>query len=104
MIPREYGEYTTYECRRDSYDQLNRAKRRKDILFVLENSSHPLTAMEIAEDLFLLGKVDRIDRNYVSPRMTEMCQDGTIEPVGKKICKVTGRKVTCFQIRSEGRE
>lgn len=94
------GESPTLECRHDSYEVTDRQKRRKDILFVLENSSHPMTAMEIAEDLYFLGKVDRVDRNYVSPRMTEMLKDGTIDSVGKKRCKTTGRMVTCFQIRS----
>lgn len=101
FFKRDNGESPTLECRHDSYEVTDKQKRRKDILFVLENSSKPLTAMEIAEDLFVLGKVDRVDRNYVSPRMTEMCKDGTVEPVGKKRCKVTGRMVTCFQIRSE---
>lgn len=99
FIKRNNGESPTLECRHDSHKATNKQKRRKDILFVLENSSKPLTAMEIAEDLFVLGKVDRVDRNYVSPRMTEMCKDGTVEPVGKKYCNVTGRKVTAFQIR-----
>ena len=98
-IKRENGEATTLECRHDSHEATDKQKRRRDIMFVLENSSKPLTAMEIAEDLFLLGKVDRVDRNYVSPRMTEMCKDGTVEPVGKKVCKYTGRTVTAFQIR-----
>ena len=101
FIKREHGESPTLECRHDSHEATNKQKRRADILFVLENSSQPLTAMEIAEDLFLLGKVDRIDRNYVSPRMTEMSLDGTVEPVGKKTCKFTGRKVTCYQIREK---
>lgn len=99
MIEREFGENTTLECRHDSYELTDKQKRRKDILFVLENSAKPLTSMEIAEDLYMMGLVDRIDRNYVSPRMTEMCMDGTVEPVGKLKCKVTGRTVTAYQIR-----
>lgn len=102
MIKREYGEATTLECRHDSYEITDKQKRRKDILFVLSNSSQPLTAMEIAVDLYWLGNVDRIDRNYVSPRMTEMLKDGTVEQVGKERCKYTGRMVTCFQIRRNG--
>jgi len=101
MIPREYGENTTYECRADSHELTDKQKRRKDILFILSNSTKPLTAMEIAEDLFVMGKVNRVDRNAAAPRLTEMCQDGTVEPVGKKRDKYTGRMVTCYQIRSE---
>ena len=98
---RNYGEATTLECRHDSHEATDKQKRRKDILFILSNSSKPLTAMEIAEDLCALGKVNRVDRNAAAPRLTEMCQDGTIEPVGKKKCKVTGRMVTCYQIREK---
>ena len=100
MIPREYGEYTTLECRAESHDKVDKQKRRNDILFVLNNSSKPMTSWEIVEDLFFLGRVDRVDRNYVSPRLTEMCQDGTIEPVGRQLCKVTGRNVTAYKLRS----
>ena len=99
MIPRQYGENTTYECRAESHEKVNKQKRRNDILFVLHNSTKPMTSWEIVEDLYFLGKVDRVDRNYVSPRLTEMCEDGTIEPVGKKLCNVSGRNVTAFQIR-----
>jgi hypothetical protein len=101
IFKRENGESPTLECRHDSHEATDKQKRRKDILFVLENSSKPLTAMEIAEDLFFLGKVNRCDRNVTAPRLTEMCADGTIEPVGKKKCQFTGRMVTCYQIRSE---
>lgn len=101
FIKRGFGESPTLECRHDSYEVTDKQKRRKDILFVLENSSKPLTAMEIAEDLFFLGKVSRCDRNVTAPRLTEMCADGTIEPVGKKKCQFTGRMVTCYQIRRE---
>ena len=99
MKNRLYGECTTLECRNDSHAATDKQKRRKDILEVMSINGCPLTAIEIAENLFLLGKVNRIDRNYVSPRMTEMCIDGTVEPAGKKLCKYTGRKVTAFQIR-----
>lgn len=101
MIPRENGEYTTLECRAESQEKVDKKKRRNDILFVLKNTTKPMTSWEIVEDLFFLGKVDRVDRNYVSPRLTEMCQDGTIEPVGRQLCRVTGRNVTAYQIRSE---
>lgn len=89
----------TLECRNESHEITDKQKRRKDILSVLANSENPLTAMEIAEKLLILGKVDRVDRNYVSPRMTEMCIDGTVEPAGKKLCSITGRKVTMFRMK-----
>lgn len=99
MKTRNYGELTTIECRHDSHIQVNKQKRRKEILDIMQSEEMPMTAMEIAASLLLHGKVDRLDRNYVSPRMTEMCIDGTVEPAGKRKCKFTGKTVTAFQIR-----
>lgn len=99
MEYRENGENTTLECRYDSFLITEKQKRKMDILFVMNMCDKPLTALEIARYLYNYGKVDRIDRNYVSPRMTEMCIDGTVEPVGKKYCPAAGRKVTAFKIR-----
>lgn len=99
MRPRNYGENTTIECRQDSHEKVNKQKRRKEILEIMLAEEIPLTAMEIASILLIHGKVDRLDRNYVAPRMTEMCIDGTVEPVGKKKCRFTGKTVTAYQIR-----
>lgn len=99
MIPRQYGENTTLECRRESFDITEKQKRKREILFVMNTLNKPLTALEIASELYTLDFVDRIDRNYVSPRMTEMCIDGTVEPAGKKKCRITGRTVTAFRVR-----
>lgn len=99
MITRNYGENTTAECRHDSNEATKKQKRYLQILTILRSSIEPLTSFEIAMILFKNGFVDRIDRNYVSPRMTEMCQIGITEPVGKKYCSVTGRFVTAYQIR-----
>lgn len=99
MIEREYGECTTLECRQESFLIAEKQKRKMDILYVMNMKDIPLTSLEIARYLFKSGKIDRIDRNYVSPRMTEMCIDGTVEPVGKKYCPTTGRNVTAYKVR-----
>lgn len=98
MIGREYGENTTLECRHDSYEVTDKQKRRKDILWLMRNYNDPITAMEIAYLLSQYG-LSRFERNAAAPRLTEMCKDGTVEPVGKKRDKWTGRMVTCYQIR-----
>ena len=104
MIPREYGESTTLECRHDSHMATDKQKRRREILFIMqdaEGNNRIMTAMEIADELFTHGFVNRVDRNCAAPRLTEMCQDGTIDVVGKKKCRTTNRMVTAYQIRSE---
>ena len=99
MIPRENGECTTLECRADSYEITDKQKRRRNILEIMILHNRPLTAYEIAQELFCTGKVNRIDRNYVAPRLTEMSIEGIVEPVGKKLCQETGRKITAYQVR-----
>lgn len=89
----------TLECRNDSFLITEKQKRKMDILWAMNMCNEPVTALEIAKYLYRNGKVDRIDRNYVAPRMTEMCNDGNVEAVGKKYCSDTGRKVTAFRIR-----
>ena len=99
MIQREYGEAPSLECRHDSHEVTDKQKRYRQILLMMRDFATPMTAYEIAEKMYICGIVDRIDRNYVSPRMTEMCKDGICEPVGKKFCEESNRMVTAFQIR-----
>lgn len=101
-MKRNYGELTSIECRHDSHEATDKQRRRREILFVMQDASgHNLimTAMEISNELLKHGFVDRLDRNNAAPRLTEMCKDGTVDVVGKKKDKWTGRMVTCYQIR-----
>lgn len=100
MIDREYGEMTTLECRSESHEKVDKAKRRREILFIMKGN-RIMTAMEVANELLNHGFVNRLDRNNAAPRLTEMCQDGTVDVVGKKKDEWTGKMVTCYQIRSE---
>lgn len=100
MIHREYGEATTLECRAESHEKVDKAKRRREILFIMKGN-RIMTAMEVANELLNHGFVNRLDRNNAAPRLTEMCQDGTVDVVGKKKDRWTGKMVTCYQIRSE---
>lgn len=100
MIDRQYGEATTLECRSESHEKVDKAKRRREILFIMKGN-RIMTAMEVANELLNHGFVNRLDRNNAAPRLTEMCQDGTVDVVGKKKDEWTGKMVTCYQIRSE---
>ena len=102
MIPRQYGEHTTIECRHDSHEVTDKQRRRREILFIMQDeagNNRVMTAMEISNELLTHGFVDRLDRNNAAPRLTEMCKDGIIDTVGKKKDMWTGRMVTCYQIR-----
>lgn len=100
MIDRQFGEATTLECRSESHEKVDKAKRRREILFIMKGN-RIMTAMEVANELLNHGFVNRLDRNNAAPRLTEMCQDGTVDVVGKKKDRWTGKMVTCYQIRSE---
>ena len=102
MIKREYGEAPSLECRQDSHELTDKQRRRREILFVMQDAfgnNRIMTAMEVANELLTHGFVNRLDRNNAAPRLTEMCQDGTVDEVGKKKDAWTGRMVTCYQIR-----
>lgn len=90
------------ECRNISNNLVDKQKRRREILFIMQDidgSSRTMTAMEVANELMTHGFVDRLDRNNAAPRLTEMYEDGIVTKVGKKRDRWTGRMVTCYQIR-----
>ena len=97
---RQAGEFTTLETRADAHDTVDKAKRYSQILECFAETPH-LTAKQCAMILFKKGYVPTAERNVSAPRITELCQKGVLEPVGKKVCEYTGKKVAVYQIRKE---
>ena len=95
--PRRPGEIPTLETRAEAEQTVDKRKRYEQILEVM-SEYQPLTAKEISVRMFIRGYVPDKDRNHVSPRLTEMMHDGKVEPVGKKICEYTKKKVTCWSL------
>ena len=87
----------TYETRRESLETLDKEKRCIQILSVLDDKE--MTAKEIAVELYKKGLIPTSERNFVSPRLTEMSIDGRVEPVGKKKCDYTGKNVSTYRRR-----
>lgn len=83
-------EHTT-ETRRESYERIipSLSARRRLVLQVLGNKQ--MTAGEIVDELVSAGYLDYYDRNFVSPRLTELKKVGLVETVGKRTDKRTGR-------------
>lgn len=94
---RNPGEYTTYETRGESHEKVDKKKRYREILECLEGKE--LTAKEIANEMFHKGYIPTNERNFAAPRLTEMSLKGMVEPVGKKVCQWTGKKVAVYAIR-----
>ena len=91
------GEIPTLETRHESHEKVDKRKRYREILEVLEGKE--MTAKEIAVEMWRRGYIPSTERNYSAPRLTEMSEQGLVEPVGKKICQWTGKKVAVYALR-----
>ena len=60
------------------------------------------TAKEIAVELYELGLIPSTERNYTSPRLTELEKMGLVHVINKKKCDYTGKTVAVYQITPEG--
>lgn len=89
----------THETRRESNYKTapNKANRHAKILELLKIK--PMTAHELTEELLSLGLIPYYDRNFVSPRLTELKEAGKVEVVVKKYCQRTDRQVAVWAIK-----
>ena len=105
MEERMTGEFTTLETRAESHETVNKDKRYSQIIECLyEANKSPergLTAKECAVMMMQKGYIPTSERNFTSPRLTELGRMGKVEPIGKKICSYTGKKVSVWALREE---
>lgn len=100
LEPRLPGEQTTFDTRHDAHEKVDKQKRYKQILECLtEFGALGLTAKECAEVMHRKGYIPTNERNFTAPRLTELTMQGKVEPIGKKICQWTGKKVAVYAIR-----
>ena len=83
--------------RKEANENIDKERRCRDILAVLDQE--PMTAKEIAVELFRRGLTASADRNNAAPRLTEMTRDGRVQPIGRKKCIYTGKTVTIYARR-----
>lgn len=100
MEKRRAGEMTTLDCRAEAEESIDKALRQKQVVEILEQGGE-MSAKEIAVEMMNRGYVPTSERNWSSPRITELCYKGIIEPVGRKKCQYSGKSVTVFAIREE---
>lgn len=97
MTDRRPGELTTLETRSAAEEQVNKNLRYRQIIAILDiYGAKGLTAKEIAVNMCANGDIPTSERNFTAPRLTELGRKGIVEPIGKKICSYTGRKVTVW--------
>lgn len=86
----------TQQTRQMSFEDI-KPKRQVRYNQILDRLDIPKTAKEIAVELFELGFIPSTERNYTSPRLTELEELGVVKQVGKKKCKYTGKMVTIYE-------
>ncbi|MBQ7030799.1 MAG: DNA gyrase [Bacilli bacterium] len=97
---RRFGTNPLLETRAEAYDSVDKQKRYSQILEILSSNIEPMSAKEISVSMFNKGYVPTSERNFVSPRLTELSYEGVVECVGTKICNYTGKKVGVWEIRN----
>lgn len=100
MELRRYGEDPRLEAREEANKAVDRQKRYRQILDCLEERGAS-TAKQVAVWMCLSGYIPTSERNYTAPRLTEMCEKGMVEPVGKTRCAYTGKTVTVYDLRGD---
>lgn len=92
------GENVTVDTRAESHETVDKQKRYSQIMECLQQCG-PLTAKECAVIMMQKGYIPTSERNFTAPRLTELSQNGLVEPVGKKLCTYTGKKVAVYALR-----
>lgn len=85
------------ETRSESYERVKPTltARQRIVLAILKQYGD-LTAQEVADTLCFLRITPTNERNFAAPRLTELCEQGLVRVVGKKICDKTGRTVSVW--------
>ena len=97
MIERRVGEIPTYSTRSEANETVDKKKRYKQIIEVLQGGKE-MTAKEIAVEMCNRGYIPTSERNFTAPRLTELSKNGVVEPVGKQRCTYTGKTVCVYAL------
>jgi repressor of nif and glnA expression len=96
MEIRRPGETPTLETRAEAEGTVNKQQRYKEIMECLREGD--MTAKEIAVMMQKKGYIPTSERNFVSPRLTELGYLGSVEAIGKKKCSYTGKTVAVWSL------
>lgn len=96
------GVIPTHETRRESYETVDKQKRYRQILEIMKELDKPLTAKEIAVEMYKRGYAYTDERNIAAPRLTELLKKGVIDCSKTKVrCQYSGKMVSQFILRRE---
>ncbi len=96
---RRPGERITFTTRALANEEVPRKVRYSQIIEILKKSPFPMTAKEIAMEMFGKGLIPTDERNFTAPRLTELSQKGIVEPIDKVYCKYSGKLVSRYKLR-----
>lgn len=96
---RNSGEFITFENRAESEETVDKKKRYSQIIEILTENKEPMTAKEIAVEMFKKHLIPSSERNFTAPRLTELSREGIVDTLGKKKCKYTNKSVTVYGLR-----
>lgn len=71
---------------------------RYDQIIEMLNVYETATAKEIAIMMYTKGYIPTTERNFVSPRLTELQKKNIVEIVGKKKCQFTNKTVSIYKL------
>lgn len=94
---RQYGDPVTPSTRGESNETVDKAKRYRQILNILDGAK--MTAKEIAVEMCRRGYTPTAERNFAAPRLSEMSDSGKVEVIGRKKCAYTGKTVAVYAVR-----
>ena len=97
MISRP-GEAITHTTRGQSLESVDRKRRYQQIIDILRDNGS-MTAKEIAVAMHEEGYIPTSERNFSSPRITELLKNGVLDCIGKKKCTYTNKMVSVFKLR-----
>lgn len=86
------------ESRKESEETVDKKIRYQQIIEILTDASEPLSAKEIAVEMHKKHYVPTSERNFSSPRLTELLKKGIVDCVGKKVCEYTHKTVGVFEL------
>lgn len=89
------------ETRAEAHETVDKQKRYRQIKECLAGSDG-MTAKEIAVMMMRKGYIPTSERNFTSPRLTEMLKTGEVDIIGKKKCQFTGKKVSVYVLWKGG--
>lgn len=99
MELRRPGTNPSLETRAEAHETVDKKKRYKQIIEIMIDNKEPMTAKEISVEMYKRGYTPTSERNFSSPRITELLKNGTLDIIGKKKCKFTGKTVTVYELR-----